>query len=73
MDTELQAMHRAYLLGWLVNTIAQWVMIGTVVALIVGGFAWNAGSTGWVVASPGLGLLVCAVGLWVAGPPKVSG
>lgn len=71
MDTreDLLAWHHTRLLGWLVERVAYGLLLGTVVALVVGGFAWHAGNVGWVVASPGVGLLVLGGFLAWFSPP----
>ena len=51
------AWHHTRLVSWIVYRFAFALLLGTLVGLVVGGIAWQAGSVGWVVASPAIGLL----------------
>jgi hypothetical protein len=75
MDTgtthdELLALHLSRLVGWLVGRFAVGLLLGTIVALLVGWVGWDAGHLGWVVAAPGLGLLVLGLVLLTSSAPE---
>ncbi len=67
-DTQL-AWHHTLLAGWIMGRFAFGLLLGTLVGLVVGGVAWQAGSVGWVVASPAIGLLVMGAFLAWSDPP----
>lgn len=63
------AIHMTRLTYWVVGRVAIGLTLGTLLALVVGAVAWQAGNVGWVFAAPGLGLLVLSVTLSLGSAP----